>query len=185
MSITHRGPNGEEMTYDVPVVQMRDYTVETIFEKKLFILLPFYLFKFSNRFKEIDRDEKRIEKIKHVLEDIDKKLTDLCEANEIGAYQKLELLELMQRVSASLTQNYNSIRKGVDDVMSVAILRTQADEILEQGIEQGEKRGQQETTVNHIKNLMKSLDLTADKAMDLLAVPRDQRAMYAGFVENR
>ena len=72
--------------------------------------------------------------------------------------------------------------------MNVAILRTQTDEIFEQGIErgieQGIEKGQQETTVNLIKNLMKSMSLTADKAMDLLAVPQDKRTMYAGLVQN-
>ncbi len=192
MNITHRGPNGAEMTYDIPVVQIGDYTVETIFDKKLYILLPFYLFKFANKFKEIDRDEKRVEKIKRVLEDIDKRLTEDVEVGGIGAYQKKRILELMQRVSQSLTQDYKNIRKGVDDVMSVAILRTETDDIyeqgieqgVEQGIEQGIEQGQQETTVSHIKNLMKSMSLTADKAMDLLAVPQDQRTMYAGLVQN-
>ena len=47
----------------------------------------------------------------------------------------------------------------------------------------GEEKGQQMTTVNHIKNLMKSLQCTVDKAMDLLAIPQDQRAMYAGLVQ--
>ena len=174
MSITHRGPNGEEMTYEVPVVQIRDYTVETIFEKKLFMLLPFYLFKFANRFSEIDKDENRIKKIKLKLEEIDRRLTDLRDTDEIGAYQKRELLELMQRVSASLTQDYKNIRKGVDDVMSVAIIRTQADEILEQG--------KKETTVSHIKNVMKSLQCGVDKAMDVIMIPQDQRTMYAELV---
>ncbi len=184
MSITHRGPNGAEMTYDVPVVQISDYTVETIFDKRLYILLPFYLFRFANRFREIDRDEKRVEKIKRVLEDIDKRLTEDVEGGEIGAYQKKRILELMQRVSQSLTMDYMNIRKGVDEVMSVAILRTETDDIYEQGIEQGIEKGQQETMTTAIKNLMKSLPCTADKAMDLLAVPQDQRAMYAGLVQN-
>ena len=53
------------------------------------------------------------------------------------------------------------------------------------GRDVGRTEGQQETTVSHIRNLMKSMSLTADKAMDLLAVPQDQRTMYAGLVQNR
>ncbi len=119
---------------------------------------------------------------------IDKRLSDLCEVGEIGAYQKQKLLELMQRVSSSLTQSFKNIRKGVDEVMNVAILRTQADEILEQGIEQGieqgEKKGQQETLVSSIKNVMDSLQCNIERAMDVIKIPQDQRNMYAGLVEN-
>ena len=184
MSIIHKFPNGVEVAYDVPVVQIRDYSVDTIFEKRLFILLPFYLFRFANRFEEIDRDEKRIEKIKRVLEDIDKRLSEDVEIGEIGAYQKKRLLELMQRVSQSLTQDYKNIRKGVDEVMSVAILRTETDDVYEQGIEQGIEKGQQETLVASIKNIMESFGVNIDKAMDSLKIPQDQRTMYAGLVQN-
>ena len=48
----------------------------------------------------------------------------------------------------------------------------------------GREEGQQETTVSHIKNIMESLGLTADKAMDVIKVPQDQRTMYAGLVQN-
>ena len=52
------------------------------------------------------------------------------------------------------------------------------------GRDAGRAEGQKETTVSHIKNLMKSLQCGVDKAMDLLAVPQDQRTMYAELVNS-
>ena len=141
MTITHRGPGGEEMSYKVPTVQIRDYTVDDIFEKKLLILLPFYLFIFANQFRRIENDETGIQKIVEVLIDISRRLDDLHRKNEIGEYQKKLILELMQRVSEKLTLKFRNIKEGVDSVMRGEVIRTQADEILEQG----EKKGKRNT----------------------------------------
>ena len=46
----------------------------------------------------------------------------------------------MQRVSDKLLKNYQKIREGVDSIMSGYILRTAADDILEQGIEKGQEQ---------------------------------------------
>ena len=40
----------------------------------------------------------------------------------------------------------------------------------------------QQTTVTHIKDIMKKLKYTAEQAMDLLSVPQSQRSTYAGLV---
>ncbi len=47
----------------------------------------------------------------------------------------------------------------------------------------GRKEGQQEAKVIDIRNIMDSLQCTLENAMDIIKIPRDQRAMYAGLVE--
>ncbi|KAI4445908.1 hypothetical protein C823_000425 [Eubacterium plexicaudatum ASF492] len=47
------------------------------------------------------------------------------------------------------------------------------------------EEGRQETMVLNIKNLMDSTGWTAEKAMDLLKVPKDQRlTLYADLFRN-
>ena len=41
----------------------------------------------------------------------------------------------------------------------------------------------QETTVDHLKEIMEKLKYTLDQAMDLLSIPSDQRALYSGLVQ--
>lgn len=45
------------------------------------------------------------------------------------------------------------------------------------------KEKEQETLVQSIKNLMETLKLTLDQAMDALKIPSDQRSTYAGLVK--
>ena len=42
--------------------------------------------------------------------------------------------------------------------------------------------GREETLVQSIRNLMETLKLTLEQAMDALKIPTEERAMYAGMV---
>ncbi len=140
MRITHRGPNGEEMSYKVPTLQIRDYSVEEIFRKKLLILLSFYLFRYANEFAKINTDETRQKELEEVVKDINIRLEDLAVRVTLNNYEKTLIQDLLQRVSDKLLKNYQKIREGVDSIMSGYILRTAADDILEQGIEKGQEQ---------------------------------------------
>ena len=45
-----------------------------------------------------------------------------------------------------------------------------------------EEIGEQNAVVRSIKNLMETLKLTLEQAMDALKIPSDERSMYAGLV---
>ena len=127
-----------------PTIQIKDYTLDELFEKKLLLLLPFYLFRYSNEFDEMDGDEGKRRKIGDVLHAIEERLDDLMHAGEITAYQKLITEELLLRVSDRLTMRHKKIREGVDEIMSGYIIRTMADEIKEEGIQEGIQKGLRE-----------------------------------------
>ena len=46
-TFTINSPGGK-LSYEVPVVCMADYLLEDLFEKKLYFLLPFYIFNIEN-----------------------------------------------------------------------------------------------------------------------------------------
>ena len=47
------------------------------------------------------------------------------------------------------------------------------------------KKTEEQTTVNHINDIMIKLKYTAEQAMDLLSIPKSQRSTYAGLVGRR
>lgn len=144
MKITHRAPNGTEMSYEVPAVQISDYTVDEIFGKRLLILLLFYLFRYVNEFEQMEDDAVRRKEMESVLVEINQRLEELAETGKITVYQKLTTQDLLMRVSDKLTIGFKEIRKGVDDIMSGYIARTRADDILEQGEQKGLEKGRKE-----------------------------------------
>ena len=135
--ITHKVPQGGEVSYRVPVIQISDYSIDTLFERKLLILLPFYFFRHVNEFSRMNTDKDLWNEMERELNDINTRLEELREQNKITTYQKRLVQELLQRVTDSLTVKFRNVREGVDKIMSGYIARTQADEILEQGINQG------------------------------------------------
>ena len=71
-------------------------------------------------------------------------------------------------------QTFGKIRG--DDEMSEAMKRIMKDDI---------EQEKQNTKVIDIKNLMETLKLTLEQAMDALKIPSDERAMYAGMVNGK
>ena len=46
------------------------------------------------------------------------------------------------------------------------------------GEERGEARGEEKSTLKSIKSIMETLDVSAEKAMDILKIPADQRVTF-------
>ena len=46
------------------------------------------------------------------------------------------------------------------------------------GEARGEARGEEKSTLKSIKSIMENLDVSAEKAMDILKIPADQRGTF-------
>lgn len=66
-------------------------------------------------------------------------------------------------------------REGVDEMCNLS------DILLEQGIEQGKKKG----TLDSILNLMKNLHFSMEDAMKALSIPEDQWNDYRSMLSNK
>ena len=53
---------------------------------------------------------------------------------------------------------------------------------IEEMVNNGKQETRRVTTVEHIRNIMESLGVSTDRAMDTLKIPQDQRAAYAELV---
>lgn len=56
-------------------------------------------------------------------------------------------------------------------------------EIMKDRVDEKVNEKEQETTVNHLKNIMESLGLSLNKAMETLKIPQSQRSVYAGLIK--
>ena len=55
LTIQIRTPGGD-VAYDIPTMKIRDYDIDTIFEKKLYFLIPFYIFTHEKSFSVYNKD---------------------------------------------------------------------------------------------------------------------------------
>ncbi|MCR5053522.1 MAG: hypothetical protein K6A69_01600, partial [Lachnospiraceae bacterium] len=65
---------GGKLEYRVPVVRMWDYSLNDIFDKQLYFLIPFYFFNEKNRFLEYNRDKKALKKFERTYTEIIRRL---------------------------------------------------------------------------------------------------------------
>ena len=54
---------GDSAEYTVPIIKMADYTADDIFRKKLYMLIPFYIFNFEKQFEILNQDDEKLREV--------------------------------------------------------------------------------------------------------------------------
>ncbi len=132
---------GGTVQYDIPIMKVQKYSLDNIFEKRLLMLIPFYIFSHENRFLEYNSNEQRLEELKTEYQKILERLDELEQRGVIGAFDKRTIIELSGDVIKEIAQKYENVQKGVGDMMRGALIETSARTILNQGINQGISQG--------------------------------------------
>ncbi len=142
---------GGKVQYDVPVMKVQAYSLDDIFEKRLLMLVPFYIFSHEKSFPEYNSNKQKLVELKAEYQEILERLDELEEQGVIGAFDKRTIIELSGDVIKEITQKYENVQKGVGGMMRGALLETSARTILNQGISQGADQAKRKTAVNLLK----------------------------------
>ena len=142
---------GGTVQYDVPIMKVQTYSLDDIFEKNLLMLLPFYIFSHEKNFDIYNTDEQKLEELKGEYQVILDRLQKLEQQEAIGAFDKRTIIELSGDVIKEIAQKYENVRKGVGDMMSGALIETEARNILHQGIQQGISEAKEKMAVKLLK----------------------------------
>ena len=155
---------GDSAEYTVPIIKMADYTADDIFRKKLYMLIPFYIFNFEKQFEIINQDEEKLKEVVKEYRSIVKKLSDLTENEEITSFDKRTIADLSGNVIDELAKNYEKVQKGVGEVMGGPMIETEAKKILMRGRDEGIEL----KDIENILRVMKKQKLTIEGAIDAL-----------------
>ena len=139
LNVTVRFADGFEYPYKVPVIKVKEYSLQKILEKKLMFFVPYYIMRYENSSREmpLKPEEKR-----QIHEDYHKILETV---RTLSSYEQEALLKLI----GAVLDSYKSLDKDVkEDVMNmgVAILEFEHDKIYEEGKEEGREIGRKEGT---------------------------------------
>ncbi len=108
------------------VLYLRAYSLEDIFEKRLLLLIPFYIFSHEKSFSEYNSNGQKLEELKSEYQIILGRLDELEQQEFIGAFDKRTIIELSSDVIRELAQKYENVQKGLGDMMSGALIETSA-----------------------------------------------------------
>jgi len=111
---------------------VQKYSLHDIFEKRLLMLIPFYVFSHENSFPEYNSNGQKLEKLKAEYQIILERLDELEQQGVIGAFDKRTIMEFSGDVIKETAQKYKNVQKSAGDMMSGALIETSAREILKE-----------------------------------------------------
>ena len=117
---------GATVKYDIPLMKVQNYTLNDIFEKRLLLLIPFYIFSHEKNFPEYNSNEQKLAKLKSEYRYILERLDEVEQQGVIGAFDKRTIIELSSDVVKEIAQKYGNVQKGVGDIMGGALVETSA-----------------------------------------------------------
>ena len=135
-------PDGQIILYRVPVLKLRDYNIDEIFEKNLLILLPYYIINYEKKISTIAKDEARIGMLIQEYREIVERLAEATRNDESGIFQ--DILQMMRGLVRYLLRKQPEIRERMGDVMGGKVLPLPSDKLREEreaGLQQGIRQG--------------------------------------------
>lgn len=154
---------GGEVAYDIPLMKSQQYMIEEIFEKRLLLLIPFYIFSHEKRFEEYEKDETKLKLLKEEYELIKNRLEELMNQGVIDEYTKCTIHDMSNKVLEHIAVKYDSVKKGVQSVMGGKVLDYEAKTILNKGREEGVEEG-----IRAMVSALKDLNIPAQTILEKL-----------------
>ena len=172
-----RTPGGN-VSYEIPVLKVQQYTLDELFEKKLLFLIPFYIFSFEHDFPKYELDSEKLVELKKEFLNIRNRLENASVVGEINEYVKCTIIDMSQKVIGQITTRYANIRKEVTSVMKGKILEYEAKTILQRGIREGRLEGIREGKIEGYAEIIRDGLLTVEEAAKRLGMKEEELKKY-------
>ena len=124
---------------DIPIMKLQLYKLEDIFEKKLLLLLPFYIFNYEKEFS--DPDETLEERIREDFLRIREFLEGLTSRGELTEYERGIIMDMTKKVVMSITGSHPDVRKRLEGAMVGKILDCETKQAYRKGVAEGISQG--------------------------------------------
>ena len=158
----------KEIFYEIPILKVKNYTLNEIFEKQLWMLIPFYIFRYEKEFRIINGDEERLRSLRMEYENVAARLDQECQSGRMKPITGGALCELANNVVEKLASKYDNVEKEVTEVMGGKVLNYRSKEIYLEGCAFGRKEGQKESIVQLVTRKYQLGDSPEKIAKDLL-----------------
>ena len=153
MTVKVQTPGGK-VSYKVPVLKIKRYTVNELFEKKLFFLIPFHIFVYEKDFKELEENKKKLKQLEEEYAAIRERLEIACQMGDLTEYPKVVILAMSRKVIEQVAAKYEKVAKGVSQQMGGKVLNYEAKDILNRGRAEGRREGEEQTKIQIAKKLL-------------------------------
>ena len=123
------------------LIKMKDYEMEDLLAKKLYILIPFHIFKHEKDFARYENNEKALDQLANIYRNMIKKLSSETSKGKLSQYTFVTIVELTKIVLDDIARKHQNIRKKVGEVMNSVVIENPATTIYLSGYERGDANG--------------------------------------------
>lgn len=135
---------GGEVKYNIPVIKMQKYTLQDIWDKEFYLLLPFYIFTHEANFPKYNEDELLLQNLVNEFKEICIKMNELTEKGKMTELESRIIIELSKKVVDNIAKKYEKITRGVERIMGGKVIETEVKKMYNLGIKVGEENGRSE-----------------------------------------
>ena len=127
--------------YRVPTMKLETYTRDSIFEKNLLMLLPFYIMRYEKKGHDFNNNPELFQMLLNEYEDIRVNLEkELTETGKSELYT--DLTKLIVKIADYIFRKEEDVRKGIGDIMGGKVLELESERLKAEGRTEGEAIGQ-------------------------------------------
>ena len=114
--------------YWVPTMKLETYTRNSIFEKNLLMLLPFYIMRYEKDIHEMSENPEMFQSLLNDYEEIRINLErELSGADKTALYMNLN--KLIIEIADYICRNEKTVRKGIGEIMSGKVLELESERL--------------------------------------------------------
>ena len=181
--------DGQQILYRVPILRAQNYTVDSIFEKRLLILLPYHILRYESFLKNSGSNTKKLEQLLTDYQKISSALEQCTNDKKSTLY--IDMITLIEEIADHIIPKDNEkIRERLGDIMGGKILQLESERLLEKGQLLGEAKGRamgqiegrKAERIEAIQNMI-SLGLTKEKILTIYSEEEYNEALKSMLVE--
>ena len=133
--------DGNIVLYQISTIKLETYTKDSIFEKNLLMLLPFYIMRYEKNIHEMSENPELFQCLLNEYEEIRTNLVkELSGADKAALY--MDLNKLIIKIADYICQSEEVVRKGFGDVMGGKVLELESVRLRAEGEKIGEIKGE-------------------------------------------
>ena len=133
--------DGNTYVYSIPTIKMADYTKNSIFEKNLLMLLPFYIMRYEKKGHDINNNPKLFQVLLNEYEEIRINLEEeLTETGKSELYT--DLTKLIVKIADYIFREEEDVRKGIGEIMGGKVLELESERLKAEGEAIGQIQGE-------------------------------------------
>ena len=138
--------DGNIVLYQISTIKLETYTKDSIFEKNLLMLLPFYIMRYEKNIHEMSENPELFQCLLNEYEEIRTNLVkELSGADKAALY--MDLNKLIIKIADYICQSEEVVRKGIGDVMGGKVLELESERLRAEGEIRGEAKGEERLSI--------------------------------------